>query len=822
MLKNTKIYPEPAAPSAPGITSRPAWLAALIYMVLITAFFNVELRTGNALIAGDSIYAFHPWSDLPNPAPRYQNFDLPLQFHPWRTHTAQQMRSGRIPLWNSQTFCGSPFIGNIQTQVFYPPALPFIVLSPVHSFLVSAVIKIFLACFGAFFLAMFLGFHPVAAWTAGIIYGFSGFTILWLGYPHTSVTAWAPWTLLTIELLIRRPGMRRVLALAAVTAMQLLAGHPEMSVFLLIFAAAYTGLRLAATRRHTGATVRYGFLGLGLGIAAAMIIYLPFAEYLVHSMVYFARAEKGIADASIPAVCLPLMLMPRIFGSPAGGGLYFPALFPQFGQATYGEIAAPFAGMWSLFLAGIGSVLAMVSRRRLLPFVICGLFTALLIFGFPGFREFVGAIPLLNLGFHLRTVFVVNLSIAILAGAGLHLLLTGDGRHRIWTTAAVIVFVVLLTPAVNVLTLHFEPLLQKLRLVTHWNLELRMFFIILSSGAVLVLGGTLPRLKVLTYLLPLVILLELARFGYGYNASVPIHRLTPPHPAIGAMQQDDTLHRVAGLESAFFPNLAMAYDLEDIRGYDALTPGLYYRLAEAFDPSLTALRNADNPAYMLFSSIPVNLLKLLNVGHIIAPAWQDPVAAIPGADPAQFQVPEHYPEAFPTRIVSFTDPLPRFYTCRNYTVYLDDRAELSHLTGLDFKPGKEVTLRRIPRTVGSVSSAPYYSILELIHCEPGQIQLSVESSRPALLASSQTFFPGWRATVDNAPAEILRCNFAFQAVEIPPGSSRVMFRYEPVSYRLGAFVSLAAAAAWLMLLVLTRRSETTIPDTRRRKTAGTL
>ncbi|HPQ40791.1 MAG TPA: hypothetical protein PLV45_10495, partial [bacterium] len=60
------------------------------------------------------------------------------------------------------------------------------------------------------------------------------------------------------------------------------------------------------------------------------------------------------------------------------------------------------------------------------------------------------------------------------------------------------------------------------------------------------------------------------------------------------------------------------------------------------------------------------------------------------------------------------------------------------------------------------------------------------------------------------------------AVEIPAGRSRVTLRYEPVSYRVGAFVSLAAAAVWLALLVLTRRLETNIPDTRRRNLSGAL
>jgi hypothetical protein len=44
---------------------------------------------------------------------------------------------------------------------------------------------------------------------------------------------------------------------------------------------------------------------------------------------------------------------------------------------------------------------------------------------------------------------------------------------------------------------------------------------------------------------------------------------------------------------------------------------------------------------------------------------------------------------------------------------------------------------------------------------------------------SDTFAPGWRATLDGKPAPLLRADFAFRAVAVPPGEHDVAMEYDP-------------------------------------------
>lgn len=82
---------------------------------------------------------------------------------------------------------------------------------------------------------------------------------------------------------------------------------------------------------------------------------------------------------------------------------------------------------------------------------------------------------------------------------------------------------------------------------------------------------------------------------------------------------------------------------------------------------------------------------------------------------------------------------------------------------------------------------------------PGRLALKCAVTKPSLLAINEIRWPGWKATVDGAPAEILPAWLALMAIELEPGEHRVELRYDLDSYRRGTWISLAAwiaLAAW--------------------------
>ena len=59
---------------------------------------------------------------------------------------------------------------------------------------------------------------------------------------------------------------------------------------------------------------------------------------------------------------------------------------------------------------------------------------------------------------------------------------------------------------------------------------------------------------------------------------------------------------------------------------------------------------------------------------------------------------------------------------------------------------------------------------------------------------------GWRASVNGAPAEILRAGVGFMAVKCPAGESEIVFSYQTPGLAAGAWISLGAAAALALYL----------------------
>jgi uncharacterized membrane protein YfhO len=53
-----------------------------------------------------------------------------------------------------------------------------------------------------------------------------------------------------------------------------------------------------------------------------------------------------------------------------------------------------------------------------------------------------------------------------------------------------------------------------------------------------------------------------------------------------------------------------------------------------------------------------------------------------------------------------------------------------------------------------------------------------------------TYYPGWRATVDGQPTQILRANYALMALSLEAGEHNVVLDYRPVSLMLGMLISI--------------------------------
>lgn len=107
-----------------------------------------------------------------------------------------------------------------------------------------------------------------------------------------------------------------------------------------------------------------------------------------------------------------------------------------------------------------------------------------------------------------------------------------------------------------------------------------------------------------------------------------------------------------------------------------------------------------------------------------------------------------------------------------------------------FGAGTETNELNLARYV--LAENPAEVLLDVEQPQPEHLVVRLESPTPRILVFAETYIPGWEATVDGESVEIWRANAYYQAVLVPAGAHEIIFRYQPVAFRLGLVVFLVA------------------------------
>ena len=87
--------------------------------------------------------------------------------------------------------------------------------------------------------------------------------------------------------------------------------------------------------------------------------------------------------------------------------------------------------------------------------------------------------------------------------------------------------------------------------------------------------------------------------------------------------------------------------------------------------------------------------------------------------------------------------------------------------------------------------------VEIARLTAREMEVRVVSDGPTFLVTSDVFYPGWRVSVDEAPAHLYQTDYAFRGVPVPAGTHVVRFDFRPSTFYYGAWVSALA----LLLLI---------------------
>jgi hypothetical protein len=245
---------------------------------------------------------------------------------------------------------------------------------------------------------------------------------------------------------------------------------------------------------------------------------------------------------------------------------------------------------------------------------------------------------------------------------------------------------------------------------------------------------------------------------------------------------------------------AIPFGLHDALGYSPIQVPRYWSYLRATN-RLPVFYNA---AVIQIPS--VNDVRLLGVRYLVAHESQPLPPAIEGAIVASERGYRLYElEAAP----------PRASVTSVWTVVDGESQALDAVLAEGFDPGQSAIVEADPGIdvtgTGASGTATYSEV------RPEDVRISVRADAPSLVVVRNVWEPGWAASVDGAPAPVLRADSLLQAVPVPEGSHEIRLVYhEPaiglgIALSAGAWILFALAAIGVAAVTRCRRATTATP-----------
>jgi hypothetical protein len=245
----------------------------------------------------------------------------------------------------------------------------------------------------------------------------------------------------------------------------------------------------------------------------------------------------------------------------------------------------------------------------------------------------------------------------------------------------------------------------------------------------------------------------------------------------------DAPYRFTSAGFTFVPNISALYELEDVRGYEAMT---FQPLAETFP-----LWCVHQPVWFNRVDDPTTpFLAFLNVKWVLAPdGWKAP----PDWKPLS--------EGDGMRLYENPRALERAFVPREIRPVKSEAEQRDAVLSLSDFAGRGIVAA--PQSGGWISNGP--ASVRIDSYRPQRLELAVDADRAAVVGTSIPRWPGWKLAMDGRPAGLLAYNRAFLGFTVPQGRHRAVLTYRPDGFVAGGAISGAAAVTSLVLIVGTRR-----------------
>ncbi len=545
------------------------WLLLLVYLWPL-------ISPHRTIVPYDVLYGMEPWSSEANDVKSAQNIsgvwninsiDALFYTIPVAEATKRQLKSGRLPLWDTNTLTGFPLGAFFSAYPINILALGF--LSSENTLRVETVFHLLILSLFAYLLVVSLDCHPMAGVLAGVVAAINAGMIFYLIAPlHLPAVAWTLGPFWCFSRFKRERNWKWTIA--GGLCYGLLASTPNAQ-WLLYTSLVYGGYVLCWVgiefwRRALRQAVAHLLHSLGM-VVIGVLIGLP-------ALVMIFLFKSGIDRAPLVFPKIRFLtwiwiLVPYYWGDVLPHFNLLPAIPLQ---------ARVYVGIIPLTLAITAALFSNKAESRI--FITLALFLIAVTLGLPPFTNlFYLFMPNVYLD-HTRVLVLSSLLIAVCAGFGLDALLRFQ-RARIFSAfvlGGIIVFLAVIR--------HGASDGSPVKVVRMKSIATSMVFALVGLLLVLVMMWGRERVvKLGTLALLALVAFDLFSTFWRYQAVFPS----------GLMQATPTLRELSKLVNAHEPRSRVYYVEGDVWG---LRP----QVLNYFDiPQITGYTNLPNSRYNLYT-----------------------------------------------------------------------------------------------------------------------------------------------------------------------------------------------------------------------------
>jgi hypothetical protein len=740
--------------------------AVIVLMLLPLCMTGRALLTGGVFGPVDLPYFTEPLRDMRVPlgVDKPHNgmlSDLYAQMIPWRKAVQFSLAHGEWPLWNPFILSGTQLAAAAQPAAYSPFTLIACLLPIGASITFSAALTFFLAGLGAFLFARELGCRETVALCAAAGWMYTGamaFFVLWsLG------SSWAlfPLVLFATRRCVHAPGIRSTTILGTALTLLLLAGHPE-TVFHIVFCGAlFGGVELLVVRRGIARVFVSAFIAGAIALLLSAIYLMPMFEAAPQTMEQQFRmggyrdVSRGVAAGESGARILT-DFFPHLHGR------WWPHKEPHW-------VPLETAAAGSIIMALAVYAVFRVRRREVAFFAALALFGILCRAASAPLAALMQKLPLFDIALNERFSFAAALSLVILAALGLdHALRT---RDRVLGYALATATILFCAGAFAIDRLHIIE--NKLPEFGVYTLFGELVFLGVAAIAVIALQGksnSATQQRTLAVVILVLIGAQRWMAGHDIYPTLPAYAAYPPVPIFRSLPRPGGApFRIVGRAHALVPGTSALYELEDVRGYEAMTFSRYVATYDAWCTHQPVWFNRVDDLTRPF-------LSMLNVRYAIAsdnfppPEGWRRVARQRGAE--LLENTRVFPRAFaPAHVVfgtGFDDIIKAMTTAADF----HQRAWIEAPLPAGERSNDGATVAGVKRDSGDL-------IVDVVTAAGGWVVIT------------EPDWDGWRIYIDDRRVQHYYANVAFIGVYVPAGGHRIRLTYLPESFVRGRAISLS-------------------------------